>query len=200
MRPHVYGIPTHDWQNEVKFQPQVILFFRQDIRRTYNGKHQVEGRIGFRVTDETYKTINNAKILTLANAVKREFITGNGYVWSKGGKVAAYQDWEKGYRLRLFYFSETEVKDLIRKVLSIQGDTMQEKYLNLGRNSDELSAFPGVPETETILGKAEKLPQRRPVVDVRFTHAELHIWGRAEPVILCDRVSSTVLKKSRQED
>jgi hypothetical protein len=187
LRPHVYGIPTQEFQNKVKFQPQIILFFRQDARRTYDGKHQVEGRIGFRLADETYKTINNAKILVLANAVKREFMTGNGYVWSKGRKMAAYQDWDSGYRLKLLYYSETEVKDLIRKVLSIQGDTMQGKYLNLGKNDDELSAFPGIPETETILGKTEKLPQRRPVIDVRFTHAELHIWGRVEPVILCDR-------------
>jgi hypothetical protein len=187
LRPNVYGIPTHDLQNEVKFQPQIILHFLQDRRRTYNGKHQTDGRISIRVVNETYKTINNAKVLSLANAVKREFMTGNGYIWSKGRKMATYQHWEKGYRLQLLYYSETEVKDLIRKVLSIKGDVMERKYLNLGKNDDEFSAFPSVAETETILGKAEKLPQRRPVVDVRFTHAELHVWGRGEPVILCDR-------------
>lgn len=188
LRPHVYGIPTHDLQNEVKFQPQIILHFLQDSTRNYNiSKSPTTGRISFRVADETYKTINNAKVTLLAASVKREFMAGKGYVWSKGRKMAAYQDWEKGYRLKLLYFNENEVKDLIRKVLSIQNDTMQEKYLNLGKNSDELSAFPGIPETETILGNIEKLPQRRPVVDVRFTHAELHIWGRGEPVILCDR-------------
>ncbi|MCU0534231.1 MAG: hypothetical protein MUD14_10090 [Hydrococcus sp. Prado102] len=188
LRPHVYGIPTHDLQNEVKFQPQIILHFLQDTNRNYDStKDPITGRISFRVTDETYKTINKAKILSLANAVKREFMTNNGYVWSKGRKMATYQHWEKGYRLQLLYFSETEVKTLIRKVLSIQDDTVQERYLNLSKNSDELTAFPGVPETETILGKVEKLPQRRPVVDVRFTHAELHVWGRHEPIILCDR-------------
>lgn len=188
LRPHVYGMPTTELQVIRRFKPQIILRFLQDSYRNYEiSKAPGEGRIGFRLMNETSESITQAEVTRLANAVKREFMTGKGHVWSKGRTMFTYNDWDKGYQLQLLCYSETEAKTLIRKVLAIQNHTLDLKRLGINRKDDELSAYPSIPETELILGESERMPKRRPVVDVRFTHAELHLYGRKEPVILCDR-------------
>lgn len=188
LRPHVYGMPTTELQVIRRFKPQIQLHFMQDSNRNYEiSKSPARGQITFRLMNETSESISNAEVTRFANAVKREFITGNGYIWSKGRLMAAYTDREKGYQLQLLCYNEASAKTLIGKVLAIQDHTFERKRLSLNRNDDELSAYPTIPETMTILGKVERAPKRRPVADVRFTHAELHLCGREEPVILCDR-------------
>lgn len=188
LKPHVYAAPTTEPRTYRRFRPQIILRFLQDSYRNYEiSKAPGEGRISFRLMNETSKTITQTEVTKLANAVKREFMSGKGHVWSKGRVMYAYNDWDIGYQLQLLCYSETEAKTLIRKVLSIQDHTPEWTNLAISKVDSELSAYPSVPETEVILGKSERMPKRRPVVDVRFTHAELHLYGLKEPVILCDR-------------
>ncbi|NJM90666.1 MAG: hypothetical protein HC847_29650 [Hydrococcus sp. RU_2_2] len=188
LRPHVYGMPTTELQVIRRFKPQIQLHFMQDSKRNYEiSKSPAIGQISFRLMNETSESITRGEVERLANAIKREFMALNGYVWSKGRLMATYTDREKGYQLQLLCYNESEAKTLIGKVLGIQNHPFERKRLSLNKNDDELSAYPGIPQTVTILGKSEREPKRRPVADVRFTHAELHLYGRGEPVILCDR-------------
>jgi len=163
LRPHVYGIPTTELQIIKRFKPQVILHFLQDSYRNYEiSKSPARGQITFRLMNETSESITQAEVTRLANAVKREFMTGKGHVWSKGRTMFTYTHWEQGYKLQLLCYSETEAKTLIRKVLAIQNHTLDSKCLGINRKDNELSAYPSVPETKLILGKSEKMPKRRP--------------------------------------
>ena len=184
----LYGIPTTELQVIRRFKPQIQLHFMQDADRNYErSKSPAKGQITFRLMNETSETITGAEVERLARAVKTEFITGGGYVWSKGRLMAAYTDREKGYQLQLNCYNETSAKTLIAKVLSIQNHTMERKRLTFNRNDDELEAYPTVLPTMRILGETYREPKRRPVADVRFTHAELHLCGKEEAIILCDR-------------
>jgi hypothetical protein len=59
--------------------------------------------------------------------------------------------------------------------------------MNVKTNQNTSEAYPTIPPTERIYGENRKLPRSKPIADVRFVRAELHIWGRPEPVILIDR-------------
>ena len=183
----VYGIPTNAYQEEVKFKPQVLLYFMEDLDDVEAGWSPVDGRVSFRVKGEEYNTITEAKALTLANKIKTEFSANNGYVWRKGKSRYSYYDKPNGYQLWLNCRDETSAIQLITKVVSIQNDTFDDSKLFDKSPKNATKAYPTIPPTERVYGENRKLPRRMPIADVRFMRAELHIWGRPEPVILLDR-------------
>ena len=168
-------------------KPKVTLYFQEDLDDIEPGYGPVTGEISFRIMDESTTSLTPTKATQLAQKVKSEFVTGGGFVWKKGRNYYSYSDWAKGYQLQLLCRSETDAKALVGKVLDLQTHSPQWEYFNATENDQPATAFPTVPQKETILGKSRRLPRRRPVAAVRFQYALLHLAGLANPVCLVDR-------------
>lgn len=186
----VYGIPTTAYQEEVKFVPQVILFFVEDIEDVEPGWQPVYGQLSFRVIGETPKTINKTRAFSLAMKVKEVFGNDNGFVWRKGKTRMSYTDKENGYRLWINCRSQADGENLIKRALAVQAVNFVKSKVDVKNNPKPEEAFPTIPSSTTIYGEQTREPRKRPIADVRFVRAELHIWGRPEPVILIDKVNS----------
>ncbi|BAS54924.1 hypothetical protein NIES2135_58110 [Leptolyngbya boryana NIES-2135] len=168
-------------------RPQVTLYFLEDLEDVEPGYDPVSGEISFRLMTQTSTTFSNSEALALANKIKTEFGTGQGFVWRKGKELCSYTDWDKGYQLQLLVRSEAEARTLIGKVLDLQSHTPDWEFFNRIENGSPSEAFPTIPPRETILGKSRRLPRRRPIAEVRFQYATVKLAGLAKPVYLFDR-------------
>lgn len=187
LRPNVFGTPTGTVQAQRKFRPQIVLEFIEDEIDAETGYGRVDGRISFRLMNETSESLTITELRALANKVELEFMASNGYVWKKGKDLCSYTDWAKGYQLQLLVRNKTDAKALITKVLDIQGHTPDWSKLNYKENDEPTEAYPTIPPNNTILGQVNREPRIRPIASVRFATAYCSIWGRPNPVILCDR-------------
>jgi hypothetical protein len=187
LHPEIYGIPTTVFQEIRAFKPHVKLYFQEDREDVDDGYQPVRGEVSFRVMNETSESMTPSEVTRLRNEVRRVFETGNGYVWKKGRLLCNYVHKEKGYQFQLLCRSETEAKDLIGKILSVNNDTPQWKRLNVSANDEPSQAYPIIPETVNILGERRRMPRHRPLANVRFQYAELNLYGMKKPIILCDR-------------
>ena len=183
LSPEIYGIPVQEFQRVTRFKPQVKLYFKQpriEIDPSERGLRQGEGRITFRLMDETSATISRAKAERLAKDIKREFGTPLER-WEKGKFKCTYQDLDKGYDFRLLVKTRTEAERLIRKVLSIQNHSYESERFQFIDNNRPVVTNPG---THRVYGQTVKKPIERPNVSVRFLSAQLLIDGRPRPVNL----------------
>lgn len=185
LHPPLYTMPVDRYQQQVKFSPQVTLYFKEDLEDVEQGYAPLDAEISFRLTNETGQTLTQAELRTLANKIKAEFSpTSAGYRWRKGRVKVNYRDPDRGYLLSLNAFSESQGREVIAKVLSIQGHTIDPSKLSISQLAE---APPVVPPMQTVLGKQRRQPRRRPVGWVRFVYAELHVWGDPNAVCLVDR-------------
>jgi hypothetical protein len=183
-----YGIPVSSFQESRKFRPQIHLYFQEDAADVDPDYAPVAGEISFRLMDVTTESITPTQAQTYANRIKADFgLGGAGYVWRKGKDLASYNDWAKGYALKVFTRSEAEAKEVISKVLDVQNDAPDWSKMNYSQNEAPMEAYPTVPELDTIYGKSRRRPRRRPIADCRFQYALLHVHGLPNPVILYDR-------------
>lgn len=180
----VYAIPTDRYQQTVKFAPQVTLYFREDWVDVEDGYAPIEAEVSFRLMDETSESLTEAKLNTLAQRIRSEFASGQGYRWHKGRTVVSYKDVARGYQFVVHAYSETEGREVINKVLDLQNHPFDLGNLTINQLGE---APPVVPPTRTILGKARRLPRKRPVGYVRFLYADVNIWGMPNAVCLVDR-------------
>ena len=185
----IYGIPTTAFQEQRKFKPQIMLFFQEDLNDVEVGYAPVTGEISFRIMDEETETINMLKINSFANKIKLAF-TNPSFIWKKGKELFSYTDWKKGYQLQLLCRNETEAKRVVEQVLDIQGHAPDWKKLAINTNAEPSQAFPTIPTSQNILGKSRKLPRKRPIADVRFQYALLHVHGLTNSICLIDRTGT----------
>ncbi len=185
----VYGIPVTSYQEVRKFQPQIFLHFLEDSSDIEDGYSAVTGDISCRVMNQTSETLSNAELMSYANRIKAAFTPNNGFVWKKGKAMVSYIDRAKGYQLQLLCRNELEGKRVIEQVLDVQQHSPDWKNMNVSENSEASSAYPTIPRNITILGKVRKEPRRRPIADVRFTYAAIHLQGLNNAVILVDRIN-----------
>lgn len=183
------GGSTRDLNYRVlrRTKPQVTLYFLEDLEDVEAGYEPVSGEVSFRLMNQTTTTFSNSEAIALANKIKTEFGTNQGFIWRKGRELCSYTDWDKGYQLQLLVRSEAEGRNLISKILDLQNETPEWEFFNRVENGAPSEAFPVVPPRETILGKSRRLPRRRPVADVRFQYASVKLAGLAKPVYLFDR-------------
>lgn len=186
-QPTILGMPKGSLDPVRKYRPQIFLYFKEDTGDVEPGYPPVDGRISFRLMDKDSETITKTDLTTLANKIKTEFGVSNGYTWKKGKEYYNYTDKDKGYQLQILAFNKSEVKQLINKVLDIQGHTYQDKKLTNSGNEDPTGAYPTIPPTINILGESRREPRRRPVATVRFQYALANIWGKPDPIPLYDR-------------
>lgn len=184
MHPALYTTPVDRFQQTIEFQPQVTLYFKEDIEDVEPGYAPLDAQLSFRIKNESGGTTTEAELRNIATRIRTEFATGNGYRWRKGRVQVNYRDTRLGYRLLVQAFSDSEGKKLIRKVMDLQGDAPDGSRFTLNLLDQ---TPPTVPPTRTIVGKPRRLPRRRPVGWVRFQWAEAHIWGLQNGIILLDR-------------
>ena len=188
----VYGIPTGALQAQRKYRPQVQLYFSQDAANVARGKDPITGEISWRIMNETSETISRAEVERIANRIKLHFGSGNGFVWRKGRIMVSYSDWDKGLQLQILARTAEEGERVIKEVLQVHGASFVKKKMNVNENQDEAERYPTVPEKSIILGESVELPRERPLEDVRFRYAILHLHGSKRPVHLYDRGVSLV--------
>lgn len=184
MHPALYTIPVDRFQQEVTFAPQVSLYFREDLEDVENDYSPIDAVISFRLMGETETTFTRANATIIANRIKAEFMTSNGYRWHKGRVKVTYIRKDQGYQLSINAFSESEAREVISKVLSIQNHTLDQEFLvvhTLAQNP------PTVPTTRQVFGESRRMPRKRPVGFVRFQWAEVHVYGVQNAITLCDR-------------
>lgn len=182
--PALYTTLVDHYQQRVHFAPQVTLYFKEDLADVEEGYAPISAEISFRIADETETSITRSKLTTLANKIRTEFATGNGYRWQKGRTMLSYRDPDRGYRFQIYAYSEAEGKGVIDKVLDIQNHTIDRDCLSISQLDQ---APPIVPPLHSVLGKSRRKPRRRPVGFVRFQYAEAHIWSIQQPITLVDR-------------
>lgn len=178
----IYGIPVQELQRDVKFKPQVRLYFKEPFDKDVhnNGITQVRGEITFRLINETSETISRTKAEKLARDIKREFATPI-FTWEKGWFKATYLDSNKGYDLRLFVKSRTEGERVIKQVLKIQNHSFNKDYFQFIEHDRTYSNNPG---THRVYGRTVKKWRKRPRANLNFIYAQLLIHGRIKPVNL----------------
>ncbi len=181
------GMPKGSLDPIRKYKPQIFLYFKEDSGDVEEGYNPVDGRISFRLMDEDSETITKTRLTTLANKIKAEFGVSNGYTWKKGKEYYSYTDKAKGYQLQILAFSESEARQLITKILDIQGHSFQGKKFRKSANDDPTSAYPTIPPQQSILGELTREPRLRPVATVRFQYAIANIWGKPDLIPLYDR-------------
>lgn len=185
--PGIYGIPIPSYQEARRFKPQIQLYFQEDYGDIEPGYAPVTAEISFRLMNETNETMIEAEARLLANKIKTLFASGSGFRWKKGKVQCTYTDKEKGYALRVLAWSKSEGRRVIGQVLDIQNDSPDWKKMNVSENEEATSAYPTIPRNEFIFGKTRRLPRQRPVADVRFQYALLHVHGMPHPIVLVDR-------------
>jgi hypothetical protein len=187
LRPHIFGTPIGTVDSQRKYRPQIVLEFAEDEFDVVGGYGRVDGRVSFRLMNETSNTVRKTELIAMANKIKTEFGVNNGYIWKKGKDLASYVHKNKGYQFQLLVRNKQDAKDLISKVLSIQSDSPDWKYLSYKESDDAISAYPTIPGNQNILGQSYKEPRIRPIASVRFQYAYCSVWGRPNPVVLYDR-------------
>lgn len=179
---------TLTYDNLRESKPQIILWFLEDVGDVEPGYAPVKGRISFRLMNKTVESINQSDLTFYANRVKSEFALNGGYVWRKGRLMASYADWSKGLQLQVLCRNESDGSALINKVLDVLGESIDNSVLKYSETADAIAAYPVIPPTDTILGKATRLPRRRPIADVRFAYAELFLGKGLRRITLVDRI------------
>lgn len=197
------GAEPRTYYPQRKNKPLVELFFVEDSsfqpgikssQSTLPGTKansiykRAEGRISFRIMNEESNTFSSANAASIANKIKQVFGANNGLVWEKGKTMYSYSHWDLGYQLQLLCKSKTQAKSLVTNILSIQGHTPDWKWLNTIENEVPAERYPTTPPKITTLGKTVETPRSRPVVDVRFRYALLHIKGLQQSITLYDRL------------
>ena len=186
LRPNVIGQSKGSADPQRKYKPQIFFEFKEDEGDVDPDYEAVEGRISYRLMDETSETITKAKLTQIANRIKAEFGVNNGYVWRKGKDLASYIDKAKGYQFQLLVRSKADAKEIISKVLDTNGDTPDWKKLSYKESDQPTEAYPIIPENMSVMGSLVKQPRIRPIAEVRFQYAYCSIWGKNAPVTLYD--------------
>lgn len=183
----IYGIPVPGYQESRKFKPQLQLYFLEDYQDVAEGYSPVSAEINVRLMNETNETLTEAEVLQYAQRVRSNFAVGSGFVWRKGKILASYTDRERGYKMQLLVRTEAEARRVIEQVLDLQNHTPNWEKLNISQNQNETIRYPILPPTERILGRNRRMPRARPIADVRFVSAYLHVHGLPNPIVLVDR-------------
>jgi len=147
-------IPTGDLLNElsesVVYRPKITLFFKEDDDDIDPDYQAVRMEISWRLMDKTSTTISKTELTSIANKIKTTFGQSSGYIFKKGRKIVSYRQKSKGYEFLIRARSLTDGKELIRDILTMNGDSIETGLLKLSEVDDETEAFPYNPGTQTI--------------------------------------------------
>ncbi len=181
------GETSFNTGNRRNTRPKITLYFLEDLADVADGYAPIDGQISIRLMNHTPSTITEAIARTYATRIRTAFASGNGFVWKKGKLMCSYSDWDNGYQLQLLCRTEAEGRRVVEQVLDIQSDSPDWEFFNSKENAEPLEAFPTIPDRDRAYGETRRQPRRRPIADVRFQLAQLHVLGVPAPIALVDR-------------
>ena len=187
--PIVAGSLLSEIDSTITYRPKITLFFAEDAEDAEAGYKPVEMEVSFRLINETSATITEAELRSIGTKIKTNFGAGSGRIFKKGRKIVHYLDRDRGYNFLLRSRDLAEGKDLIREILTMNGDTLDTNILRVSETDSETDAYPYNPGTQLILGKRKSKPRRRPLVNVRFKYAYATVHGHNKPIYLYSRSS-----------
>ncbi|NET09929.1 MAG: hypothetical protein F6K09_08175 [Merismopedia sp. SIO2A8] len=183
----VYGIPIASYQEVRRFKPQVLLYFKEDQEIKPKKLRAVEGQIQFRLMEFKSEEIPpKSRVKQLSDNIQREFASNNGYLWSRGRDLVTYTEAKQGYSLQISCPNKESGKEVVQKVLKVNGDQFKPEALNYKVNDSPQTKYPQTSLTKRIYESNYCQPIRRKVTKVRFQYALLHIHGLPQPIILAD--------------
>jgi hypothetical protein len=180
----LFGMPVADYEERVRYKPQVTLYFGQDDDSVPQGGSPSNAELSFRLINETPQTITESELNTLALRIKNEFGTANGYRWRKGKILCTYKNIDDGINSMVYAYSESEGTEVIRKICDAANRPFDNDYLTI---HESRRSWPSSAGTQVILGKSRKKPVQRPIVYVRFRRATVSIHGLPNPITLVGR-------------
>lgn len=162
----------------VEGQPQVILNFLE-TGKSVKGRKMPERhtmRASFRILSDKFESAGDeAKIDRLSRQIAQQFPAT--YRHQCGQTNYAYMDKAKGFQLRIAAFSESDAREMARKLLACTIDSgvafSEEKW------SKASTKGTAAVRRQLVLGKQIKLSSRRPSAIVALRQADLFIpgWG-----------------------
>lgn len=171
-----------------KSKPKLKLTFIENIRKTKQvGLYPLTGEVSFRLMDHSATSLTTNQLVTMGQKIKSKFGGKTPFVWHKGKKMLSYTDWDKGYQFQVLCNKKESGKALIEQVLDLRGESPAWENANYITCDQEAKKYPSKAKHEMILQKTRRLPERRPIVDVEFAYATLHLYGLNKPIVLYDR-------------
>lgn len=172
-------------------KPTIKIYFTEPKDEVEDGYRRLEGVIGFRIMGGVDAVNSETELRAFATRIRNEFAKPTRFIWRRGKTMYSYSDWDKGYQMQILGREESNIKELISKVLSVQNHTPEWEFLNISNNDQPTQAYPTVPQTTTLLGKTRRVARRRPIGNVRYSFSTIKIPGLPERIVLHD---STGLK------
>lgn len=182
--PIVAGSLLDEIDANIAYKPKITLYFKEDEDDVDPGYRPLRMETSWRLVDETTQTITKAKLTTIGNKIKTHFGRGSGYLFKKGRKFISYKKLSQGYNFLLRARDNAEGKDLIREILSMNGDTLDDEILKISETDNETDAYPYNPGTQLVLGKRRPKLRKRPLVNVKFRYAYATVNGWGKPIYL----------------
>lgn len=184
--PLFTGDLLNELSEENAYKPKITLFFKEDDDDVDPDYQPVRMEVSWRMADKTTQTITKTELTAVANKIKTKF-GGNGYIFKKGRKIVSYRQKSKGYEFLIRARTLADGKELIRDILTLNGDSIDGGLLKISEVDNEAEAFPYNPGTQTILGKRHPKVRKRPLANVRFRYAYASIYGVKQPLYLYSR-------------
>ena len=187
MEEFIYGIPASNLHESVRFKPQIKLFWRETAEDAKLAeRYPIRAQYTVRYRGDY---ASRADLERLKTKLTRIFNTSKPHSFTKGREKFSYRDKEKGYEFIITAQNETEAKDVINKLLSIQDDApLNEALLTRSIKEKNWNAR----ETVRVAGEVFTKPKERPIGKVHFTHAELAVHGMAKDKTLISNLATRV--------
>lgn len=175
-----FAIPTENYYSSVRTFPQVILTFRESRTDALkNQRQQLSLEISWRILKSLEEIDFNQYFLNIQNRIKALFLSPR-YQFSKGRIIYSYTDQAKGYNFKIYANDESQVRNLISKVLNINGDTpnwenLSETMSNRNYEKSSVTQINGVSYSKSKLRQSAL---------VGFEKAEVSLGGLLRKPIL----------------
>lgn len=170
----------------LKGQPLITLEFVQDPDKVGTNSSgnlipPVTGTISFRIMEKTddpksnLEKISKTDLKNYAKRISEEFGANGGYVWEKGKAVLSYRNRRQGFESWYLIKNKKSGITLVEKLLAITEQKIETTCIKFSETENASDAYPEMPGKTVILGEEIELARERPLVDVRFREASIHL-------------------------
>lgn len=172
--------------------PKVKLIFLENsfefAKRIAKNPKSTRGRaqMSFRLMNKTNGSMSLQDSERLATKIKNKFVKPL-FKFVKGKEYYKYYEPKIGDSLRCWVENQTEAKRLIEQTLNLAGVSFQPENARKISSLNPAKTYDDTPKTQMVLGKPTKLDKLRPLIEVEFQMAYLHMDGLRQPIYLLDR-------------
>ncbi|MBT9314381.1 hypothetical protein [Leptothoe spongobia] len=194
--PPIFALPDFHPHQFVKGKPQVIFTFSEktDAWKARGAKRRKQVRVSYRIMDRDSEAVTEAQLRQLATAINATF--PRSWSFKTGRYKVSYRDKEHGWDFITAPYTVPDGKELISRVLSLEGSTPDWSLLSVSehpnRNYRER-------RTARVLGKTKELDEQRQIATTVLDKVEVHLYGSLQNIVLIDRAVSHRLYGRHQE-